>query len=74
MPSVMHGEDEFADLLEAASTTENGGTQAYYCISQHMNIVEKDRAKDGGLGACSQKSFSEQHPLERRKTPFWNMG
>ena len=27
--------------------------------------------KNGGLGACPKKNFSRQHPLERRKKPFF---
>ena len=48
MPSVIHGGDEFTDLTEAPSVTENGGTQAHYCIFQHRTIVGKDGEKDGG--------------------------
>ena len=49
MPSVIHGGDEFTDLPEAPSATENRGTQAPYGILQHRNIVEKEGAKDVGL-------------------------
>ena len=52
MSSVIHGGDEFTNLLEAPSTTENGGTQALYGISQHKTIVEAQRERDGGLGSC----------------------
>ena len=69
MPSVIHGGDELTDLPEAPSATENGDTQAPYDISQHRTIVEEGE-KDGCLGACTQKSFSELRPLERQKTPF----
>ena len=70
MPSAIHGGDEFMDLPEAPSSTENGGTQVHYYISQHRTIVEEDGEKDGGLGAFLQKNFSELRPLKRRKTPF----
>ena len=45
MPGVMHDGDEFTDWPEAPSTTENGGTQALYGISQDRTIVE-----EGGEG------------------------
>ena len=64
MQGVIHGGDEFTDLPEALSATENGDTQAPYCISKHRTIVEEEGEKDGGLGACPQKSFSELCPLE----------
>ena len=73
MPSVIHSGDELTNLPEAPSTTQNGGTQAPYGTSQHRTIVEEEREKDGGLGACLQKYLSELRPLERQKTPFWNM-
>ena len=48
MPSVIHDRDEFADLQEAPSTTENGGTQALYGILQHRTtIVEEEGENDG---------------------------
>ena len=59
MPSVIHGGEEFIDLPEAPSTTENEGTQAPYGISQHRTIVEEEGEKDGSVRACPQKSFSE---------------
>ena len=65
MPCVIHSGDEFKDFPEAPSATVNEGTQAPYRISQHRTIVEEERKKDG--------SFSELHPLERQKMPFWNM-
>ena len=68
MPRVIHGGDELTDLLEAPSATKNGDSQAPYDISQHRTIVEKKREKNGGLGTCLQKSFSELHPLERQRT------
>ena len=49
MPSVVHGGDELADLLEAPSVIENGGTQAPYGISQNRTIVEEEGEKDGGV-------------------------
>ena len=73
MSSVIHGGDEFTDLPEAASTTDNRGTQSHYCISQHRTIVEEEE-KDGALGVCPQNRFSELRSLERHRTPFWNMG
>ena len=73
MPSVIHGGDELTELPEAPSATENGGTQAPYGISQHRTIVEEKGEKDGGLGACSQKRFSELRPIECQKTSFWNI-
>ena len=42
MPSIIYGGDELTDLSEAPSTTENGGTQAPYGISQHKTIVEEE--------------------------------
>ena len=72
MPSVIHSEDEFTDLPEVASATENGGTHAPYDISQQRTILEEGE-KGGCLGACPQKSFSELRPIERQKTPFWCM-
>ena len=71
MPSVIHGGDEFTDLPEAPSATENGGTQTPYGISQYK--TEKEEGKnDGGLGACSQKFFRAT-PSKCQKTPFWNV-
>ena len=74
MPSVIHGRDEFTDLPEAPSATENEGTQVSYGISQHGTMVEEEVEKDEGFGACPQTSFSKLHPLKRQKTLFWNMG
>ena len=69
MPSVIHGADDLSTLLEAPSATENGSTQAPYGICQHMTIVEEEREKDGGLGACPRKDL-ELRPLERPKHPY----
>ena len=54
MPSVINGGDEFTDLIEAFSATENGGTQAPYDISKHRTIAKVEREKDGDLGACKK--------------------
>ena len=56
MPSVIHGGDEFTDLPEAPSATENGGTQAPYGISQHRTIVEEEGEKDGSLEATPSRT------------------
>ena len=57
MPSVIHGGDESIDLLEAPSATENGGTQAPYCIPQHKAIVGEERRgrRLGVWGFASRK-------------------
>ena len=47
MPSVIQGGDEFTDLTEAPSATENGGTQVHFCITQHRTIVEEGGEKEG---------------------------
>ena len=73
MLSVIHGGDELAGFPEALSATEIGGTRSPYGISQYRTIVEEDGKKDGGLGACTQKSFFKLRPLECEKTPFWNI-
>ena len=70
MPSITHGGDELNDFPEATSATENGGTRYPYGISQYRTIVEEEGKKDGGLGACTLKSFSELRLLERQETPF----
>ena len=56
MPSVIHGRDEFTDLPEASSATENGGTQAPYGISQHRTIVEEG-GRMGVWGLAPEESF-----------------
>ena len=48
-------------------------------IAQPRNILEVGECQamweeNGGLGACHQKNFLGPRPLERRKTPFWNIG
>ena len=73
MSSAIHGGGEFTNLPDAPSATENRGAQGHYCIAQHGTIVEEERKKDRGLGACRQKTFSEPRSLKRWKTPFWNM-
>ena len=69
MLSAIHGGDKFTNFPEAPSATENRGTEAPYGTSQHSTIVEKVGEKDGGLGACPQKRFSELRPLEHQNTP-----
>ena len=54
MPSAIHGGDEFTDLPEAPSPTENGGTRDPYGISPHRTIVEEEGEKDGDLRVCLQ--------------------
>ena len=66
----MHGGDEFTDLPEAPSATENGGTQAPYVISQHRTIVEEEGERGGILWLAPRNVFSELRPLENA---FWNM-
>ena len=70
---VIHGRDEFADLPEAHSTLENGGTEVHGCIAHHKTIVKEEREKDGGVRACPKK-FLGPRPLECQKMPFWNIG
>ena len=57
MPSIIHGGDEFTDLPEVPSITENGGTQAIYGISQHRTIVEERGEKGEGLGLALRNVF-----------------
>ena len=57
MPSVTHGGDEFTYLLEAPSTTENGGTKHPYGISQHRTIVEEKGRMMGSGGLPPEKFF-----------------
>ena len=57
MPGVMHDGDEFTDWPEAPSTTENGGTQALYGISQDRTIVEEGGEGWGSGGLPTENYF-----------------
>ena len=47
MPSVIHDGNEFIDLPEAPSTTNNRGMQDPYGISQNRTIVEEEEESNG---------------------------
>ena len=72
MPSVILGGDEFTDLPEAPSVTENGGTQSPYDIAQHMSIVEEEGEK-GGVWGLSLETFSRARPSRTSEDTLWNM-
>ena len=50
MPSAINCRDDFIDLPEAPSATENGDTQAPYVISQNRTIEEEVGRRTGVSG------------------------
>ena len=61
------------DLREASNATKNGKTQpSQHCITHNRSITLGGVEERWDLGACPQKTFSEPHPPERRKMPFWS--
>ena len=61
MPRVIHGRDEFTDLPEALGPTENGGTQAHYCIIQHRTVVGEKGEKNWSGGLPPEKFYNGYH-------------
>ena len=70
MSSVIHGGDEFTDLPEVPSATENGGTQALYGISQHRTMVEEKRRRIGVWGLLPEKFFRATPSRPSKNSPF----
>ena len=79
-----HVRDAVSDLVARKENTNNIGPnvlemEACQAISlgdtvRPVATFNAKRGENGGMGACSQNTFLGKHPLERRETPFLNMG
>ena len=67
---------EITQIAHSPMGLETGGCQAISLDDKERPVatVKVKREENRGLGACPQNTFSGPRPLERRKTPLWNMG